>query len=64
MLNLTLNVKNEIKQLLSKMDILKNELNQCHNKQIILSKEETKSKQLIMEKNEVLFNLVWIMVLS
>lgn len=64
MLNLTLNVKNEIKQLLSKMDILKNELDQCHNKQIILSKEETKSKQLIMEKNEVLFNLVWIMVLS
>lgn len=55
---MTFNVKNEMKQLLSKMDILKNELDQCHNKQIMLSKEEAKSKQLIMEKNEVLFNLV------
>lgn len=59
-LNLTFNVKNEIKQLLSKMDLLKNELELCHNKQIIMRKEETKSKQSIMEKKEVLYTLVWI----
>lgn len=64
MLNLTFNVKNEIKQLISKIDILKNELDRCHNKQIMLSKEETKLKQSIMEKKEVLYSLVWVMMLS
>lgn len=51
-------MKNEIKQLQTKIDLMTNLLEQSRNKQIMLRKEETKTKQLIMEKNEVSYNLV------
>lgn len=58
MLNMTFNVKNEIKQLQTKIDLMTNLLEQNRNKQIILRKEESKKKQLIMEKKEVSYKLV------
>jgi len=57
-LNMTFNVKNDIKQLQSKIDLLTNQLEQSRSKQIMLNKEETKLKKLIMEKKEMSYNLV------
>jgi hypothetical protein len=55
---MTNSVKYEIKQLQSKIDLLTNNLDQSRTKQSVLSKEEFKLKQLIMDKKEVLYNLV------
>lgn len=63
-MNLTYNVKNEIKQYQSKIDLLNNQLEQNRSKQIALSIEETKSKQLIMQKKEVVYDLVRIVIIS
>ncbi|VVC43706.1 Hypothetical protein CINCED_3A017141 [Cinara cedri] len=56
-LNSTFHVQNEIKQLQTKIDLMNNLLEQNRNKQIMLRKEESKTKQLIMEKKEVSYNL-------
>ncbi|XP_025423908.1 coiled-coil domain-containing protein 39-like isoform X2 [Sipha flava] len=56
-INMTNSVKYEIKQLQSKIDLLTNNLDQSRTKQSVLSKEEFKLKQLIMDKKEVLYNL-------
>lgn len=57
-MNLTYNVKNEVKQYQSKIDLLNNQLEQSRSKQIALGVEETKLKQLIMQKKEVVYDLV------
>lgn len=57
-LNKTFDVKNETKQLQTKIDLLTNQLEWDRNKQAVLSQEESKLKQLIMEKKEYLYNLV------
>lgn len=58
MLNITYNVRNEINQEKVNIDLLTNQLERICNKQNILSKEETKSKKLILEKKEIVYNLV------
>lgn len=63
-MNLTYNVKNEIKQYQSKIDLLNNQLEQSRSKQIALSVEETKAKQLVMQKKEVVYDLVRISTIS
>lgn len=55
---MTYNVKNEIKQLQTKVDLLTNQLDQGRNNQIKLSKEESKIKKLIIENKETVYNLV------
>lgn len=57
-MNMTYNVKNEIKQLQTKVDLLTNQLDQGRNNQIKLSKEESKIKKLIIENKETVYNLV------
>lgn len=52
------NVKNEVKQFKGTIDLLTNQIKQSRSKQFALSKEETKLKRIIMEKNENLYNLV------
>lgn len=52
------NVKNEVKELKGTIDLLTNQIKQSRSKQFALSKEETKLKQIIMEKKENLYNLV------
>lgn len=63
-MNLTYNVKTEIKQYQSKIDLLKNQLQQCSTKKIALHIEETKSKQLIMQKKEIVYDLVKITMIK
>lgn len=58
MLNITYNVRNEISQEKVNIDLLTSQLERICNKQNILSKEETKSKKLILEKKEIVYNLV------
>lgn len=55
---MTYNIKNEIKQFQTKVDLLTNQLDQSRNNQIKLSKEESKTKKLIMENKETVYNLV------
>jgi len=57
-LNKTFDVKDEMKQLQTKIDLLTNQLEWGRNKQFTLSQEESKTKQLIMEKKEFFYNLV------
>lgn len=49
-----------MKQLQTKIDLMTNLLEQNRNKQIMLRKEESKTKQLIVEQDEVSYNLVGI----
>lgn len=56
--NMLFNVKNEIKQIQSKIDLLINQLEISRNEQIMMSKEESKIKKLIMSKTENLYHLV------
>lgn len=55
---MTFNVKNEIKQVQSKIDLLKNQLEQGRSKQMMLCKDESKLKKLVMDRKENLYNLV------
>jgi len=57
-LNKTFDVKNEIKQLKSKIDLMTNQLEWDQNKQYALNQEASKMKHLIMEKKDHLYNLV------
>lgn len=52
------NVKNEIGQKKTNIDLLTNQLERICNKQNILSKEESKLKKIILEKKEIVYNLV------
>lgn len=52
-------VKNEIKQLQSKIDLLMHQIERNRGEQNILSKEESKLRQLIMDKKEMFYNLVY-----
>lgn len=63
-INMTNNVKNEIKQSQNKIDLLTNQLDQNRTKQSMMSKEEFKLKQLIMDKKEVLYNLVSVTIVQ
>lgn len=55
---MTFNVKNEIKQAQSKIDLLKNQLELSRSKQIMLCKDESKLKKLVMDRKENLYKLV------
>lgn len=55
---MTFNIKNDIKQLEIKNDLLTNQLERNRNEQNTLSKEENKIKRIIVEKKELLYNLV------
>lgn len=55
---ITLNVKNETKQIQSKINLMNHQLERNRNKQSAFNKEESKLRQLIMEKKEELYNLV------
>jgi len=63
-LNKTFDVKDEMKQLQTKIDLLTNQLEWGRNKQFTLSQEESKTKQLIMEKKEFFYNLVRFTVIN
>lgn len=56
--DMTLNVKNEIKQVQGKIDLLTNQLELSRSNQTTLSKKESKLKKLVMDKKEDLYNLV------
>jgi len=58
LLNTAYNVRNDISQEKVNIDLLTSQLERICNKQNILSKEETKSKKLILEKKEIVYNLV------
>lgn len=58
MLTVAYNVRNEISQEKINIDLLTSQLERTCNKQNILSKEESKSKKLILEKKELVYNLV------
>jgi len=58
LLNIIYNVRNEISQEKINIDLLTNQLERICNKQNILSKEELKLKKLILEKKEIVYNLV------
>lgn len=58
LLNIAYNVRNDISQEKINIDLLTSQLERICNKQNILSKEETKSKKLILEKKEIVYNLV------
>jgi len=58
LLTIAYNVRNEISQEKVNIDLLTSQLERICNKQNILSKEETKSKKLILEKKEIVYNLV------
>lgn len=58
LLNIAYNVRNEISQEKINIDLLTSQLERICNKQNILSKEESKSKKLILEKKEIVYNLV------
>lgn len=58
LLNTAYNVRNDISQEKINIDLLTSQLERICNKQNILSKEETKSKKLILEKKEIVYNLV------
>jgi len=58
LLNIAYNVRNDISQEKVNIDLLTSQLERICNKQNILSKEETKSKKLILEKKEIVYNLV------
>lgn len=52
------NVRNEISQEKINIDLLTSQLERICNKQNILSKEESRLKKLILEKKELIYNLV------
>lgn len=52
------NVKNEIKQIKTKIELLTIQLERSRNEQIVMGKEESKMKKLIMAKTEDLYHLV------
>lgn len=52
-------VKNEIKQLQSKIDLLMHQIERNRGEQNVLNKEESKLRQLIMDKKEMFYNLVY-----
>jgi len=58
LLNIAYSVRNDISQEKINIDLLTSQLERICNKQNILSKEETKSKKLILEKKEIVYNLV------
>jgi len=58
MLSVAYSVRNEINQEKINIDLLTSQLERICNKQNILSKEESKSKKLILEKKELVYNLV------
>lgn len=58
LLNIAYNVRNDISQEKINIDLLTSQLERICNKQNILSKEESKSKKLILEKKEIVYNLV------
>jgi hypothetical protein len=58
MLTTAYNVRNEISQEKINIDLLTSQLERICNKQNILSKEESKLKKLILEKKEIIYNLV------
>ncbi|KAF0760526.1 Uncharacterized protein FWK35_00012662, partial [Aphis craccivora] len=57
MLSVAYSVRNEINQEKINIDLLTSQLERICNKQNILSKEESKSKKLILEKKELSFQL-------
>jgi len=58
LLNIAYNVRNEINQEKINIDLLTSQLERICNKRNLLSKEELKSKKLILEKKEIVYNLV------
>jgi len=58
LLTIAYNVRNDISQEKVNIDLLTSQLERICNKQNILSKEETKQKKLILEKKEIVYNLV------
>lgn len=58
MLSVAYSVRNEINQEKINIDLLTSQLERTCNKQNILSKEESKLKKLILEKKELVYNLV------
>lgn len=58
MLSVAYSVRNEINQEKINIDLLTSQLERICNKQNVLSKEESKSKKLILEKKELVYNLV------
>lgn len=58
LLNIAYNVRNEISQEKINIDLLTSQLERICNKQNLLSKEESKLKKLILEKKEIVYNLV------
>jgi len=58
MLSVAYSVRNEVNQEKINIDLLTSQLERICNKQNILSKEESKSKKLILEKKELIYNLV------
>lgn len=52
------NVKNELKQIQSKIELLTIQVERSRNEQIMMSKEESRIKKLIMGKTEDLYHLV------